>query len=208
MVSCLLVTLPSLRRSGFFSRSLAAYCAQTHSARELVIVLDDGPAAVRAAIGAEVAALERQDIRMVEPAGKHSLGALRNISVNQAHGDVLCQWDDDDLHHPQRVERQLEALLACGGNSVHLEDAMQFFPDTRTLHWTNWRATEAKGLPGTLMFRRSAPVRYPETGTDAKLGEDSAVSLHLGDPQRVRLFQVRSAGTETALLQNGLSMQV
>jgi len=53
------------------------------------------------------------------------------------------------------------------------------------------------GLPRTLDLR-----------LDLDGQADSAVSLHLGDPQRVRLFQVRSAGTETALLQNGLSMQV
>ncbi len=32
--------------------------------------------------------------------------ALRHASMDLATGDVLCQWDDDDLHHPQRVARQ------------------------------------------------------------------------------------------------------
>lgn len=178
-VSCLLVTLPISQRCGFFARSVAAYCRQTHANTELVVVLDEGAADARAAIVAHVASLGRPDIRIVEPPGKRVLGALRNMSLEHARGDVLCQWDDDDLHHPQRIERQLDALLASGSNATHLEDAMQYFPESRTLHWTNWRATEAKGLPGTLMCRRSAPIRYPETGTGATLGEDTAVSLQL-----------------------------
>lgn len=178
-VSCLLVALPIPQRLRYFSRSVAAYCRQTHSNTELVIVLDEGTADARASIAAQVASLGRQDIRIVEPPGKRSLGALRNVSVDDARGEILCQWDDDDLHHPQRVERQLEALLASGGDAVYLEDAMQFFPDSRMLYWTNWRATEAKGLPGTLMCRRAVPIRYPETGADARLGEDSAVALRL-----------------------------
>ena len=178
-VSCLLVTLPIAQRSDYFARSVAAYCRQSHANTELVVVLDEGTADARAAIVAHVAALGRPDIRIVEPPGKRCLGALRNISVDHARGDILCQWDDDDLHHPQRIERQLDALLASGSNATHLEDAMQYFPDSRTLYWTNWRATEAKGLPGTLMCRRSAPIRYPETGAGALLGEDTAVSLQL-----------------------------
>ncbi len=182
-----MVTLPVRQRQEHFARSVAAYCGQSHSNKELVIVLDQGEADARAAIAAKVAALGRPDLRVVEPAGKRSLGALRNVSVDEARGDVLCQWDDDDLHHPQRIERQLAALLASGGTALHLEDALQWFPDSRTLYWTNWRATAPKGLPGTLMCRRSAPIRYPETGSDARLGEDSAVSLQL---QRLGGFEV------------------
>jgi hypothetical protein len=33
----------------------------------------------------------------------------RHISIESATGDVLCHWDDDDLYHPERLERQLTA---------------------------------------------------------------------------------------------------
>jgi glycosyltransferase involved in cell wall biosynthesis len=173
------VTLPVPGRLAFFKRSVAAYCAQTHLGAELLIVLDQGDGATRSAMLAHVASLGRSDIRLDEPASKHSLGALRNRSVERAGGDVLCQWDDDDFHHPQRIERQLAALVAAKAKSVHLGEAMQYFPETRTLYCTQWRATPAKGLPGTVMWKRSAPIRYPESGADAQHGEDSAVSLQL-----------------------------
>jgi len=179
MVSCLQVTWPVPQRFGYFQRSLAAYCRQSHANRELVIVLDQGDAGTHTAIASYVSSLGRDDIRIVEPRGKRSLGALRNISCENARGDVLCQWDDDDFHHPQRVEQELKALVESGSASVHLEEVMQFFPDSRTLYCTNWCATESRGLPGTLMCMQYVPIRYPETGSESQLGEDSAVSLQL-----------------------------
>jgi len=178
-VSCLQVSLPIPERLAGFKRSVRDYCRQTHPRRELVIVLDHGHAQTRSTIASYLDSLGRDDIRLVRPAGNLSLGALRNISLDNARGAVVCQWDDDDFHHPQRIQRQLEAMVAADAESVHLEEIMQFFTDTRTLYCTNWRATDAKAVPGTLMCRRSAPIRYPEAGHGSRFGEDSAVSLQL-----------------------------
>jgi glycosyltransferase involved in cell wall biosynthesis len=175
LVSCLMVTLPSPRRLAFVERAIAAYAAQTHAPRELVIVLDQGPAEAKAAITDHVETLGRDDIRIVEARGALTLGALRNLSRASARGEVHCQWDDDDLHHPERVERQLAALVESGAQAVCLQEVMQFFTASRTLYWTNWRAAEPTVMPATLTCRADAPVRYPETGPRARLGEDSEV---------------------------------
>ncbi|HVO88730.1 MAG TPA: glycosyltransferase family A protein [Casimicrobiaceae bacterium] len=187
-VSCLLVTRPVPQRFDYFKRSLAAYCRQTHARRELVIVLDQGSSETQSAIRRSVAQLQRDDIRIVQPAAALSLGALRNVSVSEADAEVVCQWDDDDLHHPERVGRQLDSLVASGGEALCLEDVLQYFPATRTLYWTNWRSTGMKGLPGTLMMRRDSASRYPETGTEAARGEDSALSVQLQRDDRLRVL--------------------
>lgn len=179
LVSCLMVTLPSAGRLAFVKRSIAAYCAQTHAPRELVMVLDQGPAEARAAIAGHVASLGRDDIRIVAAPGPMTLGALRNLSRESARGVVHCQWDDDDLHHPERVERQLAALDEGGAEAVCLQEVMLYFAATRELYWTNWRAAEPTVMPATLMCRAAAPVRYPETGETARRGEDTAVCLQL-----------------------------
>lgn len=179
MVSCLLVTLPIAERFAYLKRSIAAYCRQTHRDTELLIVTDPGSSAAKTAILAHVAALARHDIRIVESPTLFSLGALRNLSIDSAHGDFVCQWDDDDLHHPERVEWQCRALIESGKPAMLLEEVMQFFPGARSLHCTNWHATDAGGHTGTLMCARSAPIRYPETGPEARRGEDLAVALQL-----------------------------
>jgi glycosyltransferase involved in cell wall biosynthesis len=175
MVSCLMVTIAQPERWPYLRRSVADYCRQTHSNRELVIVLDSGQPETKAAIAEHIAALRRGDIRIIDAGDKRPLGALRNIARDSAGGDICCQWDDDDLNHPERVERQLRSLLETECEAAFLQETMQFFPQSRTLHCINWRAAPGGGLPGTLMCRRGAPIRYPENGAESEHGEDSAI---------------------------------
>ncbi len=174
LVSCLMPTLPDPARLDAFRRSVADYCRQTHPRCELVVVLDRGDPVARESMLAHVASLGRDDVRVVEPAEKLTLGALRNVSVARARGEVLCHWDDDDWFHPDRVRAELAELSRTGAQALVLEDALLYFPAERTLHWSNWRATEPKGLPGTLMFRREAAPAYPEAGPESERFEDTA----------------------------------
>jgi glycosyltransferase involved in cell wall biosynthesis len=177
IVSCLMVTLPSPRRLAFLKRAIAAYCAQTYLSRELVIVLDQGSPDAKAAIMDHVATLGRDDVRIIESPCAMSLGALRNLSRASAQGKVHCQWDDDDLHHPQRVELELAALTASGALAVCLQEVMLLLTASSELYWTNWRAAEPTVMPATLMCLATAPVRYPESGPNSRLGEDTDVVL-------------------------------
>jgi len=166
--------LPDPARLDAFRRSVADYCRQTHPRCELVVVLDRGDPVAREAMLAHVASLDRDDIRVVEPAEKLTLGALRNVSVARARGEVLCHWDDDDRFHPDRVRAELAELSRTGAQALVLEDVLLYSPEKRTLRWTNWRATEPKGLPATLMVRREAALRYPEVGPESCRHEDTA----------------------------------
>jgi glycosyltransferase involved in cell wall biosynthesis len=179
MVSCLLVTLPIPERFDYAKASIAAFCSQTHGSKELIIVVDPAPKEGRARLVEYVNSLQRNDIRIVVSPEKFTLGRLRNLSIDSAQGDVLCQWDDDDLYHPQRLECQLTALQENECEAVYMRDVMQYFPKSKTLYWTNWQSTEAGGHPGTLMVRRSVPIRYPTEGASARLGEDLCVALYL-----------------------------
>jgi glycosyltransferase involved in cell wall biosynthesis len=179
LISCLMVTLPVPARLAAFRRSLADYRRQTWPNRELVIVLDQGRAEDRAAIRAAVAASDRGDIRIVEPEGALTLGALRNVSMGAARGDIVCLWDDDDRYHPERLATQLGALRQSGRLASCLSEVMQYFPAHRRLYLTNWTATPLGIKPAALICRRTALIPYPETGPDARLGEDLVVLTEL-----------------------------
>jgi glycosyltransferase involved in cell wall biosynthesis len=172
MISCLMVTLPTERRIALAKRSIAGYCAQTHADRELVIVANRASPDDVAALSAHIGALDREDIRITVAPDDLRLGALRNLSMTLARGDVICQWDDDDLYHPHRLERQFGALEGEGHRAVYLQEVMQYYQDRHALYLTNWRATASGGHPGTLMARRTAAVHYPEHGHMADRGED------------------------------------
>ena len=190
LVSCLMVTLPVPQRLGFVQRSVRAYCRQTYANRELVIVMDAGGQSDKAALVRHISSLGRPDIRIVDAPRKLPLGALRNISVAHAAGTYLCHWDDDDHHHPRRLELQLQSLLASGSQGVCLQEVMLYFSASRTLYCTNWRATPVKGLPSSLLCRASTEIRYPEV-FEAKPSEDTAVVFQL---QQIGGFGVLEGG--------------
>ncbi len=174
-----MVTLPSVERAAFVKRSIIAYCAQTHPCKELVIVLDAGCPDAKAEVRSIVSGLGRDDIKVFEAPSGQTLGALCNLSRACAYGSVLCQWDDDDFYHAERVERQLAALRESGKAAVGLQDVLQFFPAKSEMYWTNWRNAPPTIMPSTIMFRAEAPLCYPEAGPEARLGEDSAVCSQL-----------------------------
>jgi len=178
-VSCLMVTLPVPSRLEFAKRSIRAYCRQTCPDRELVILMDTGDADTRAALAGHVADLGRSDIRLHVTEGKATLGALRNQSVSLARGDIICQWDDDDLYHPERIARQRALLLEGTFEAVFIQEVLQFYPQQSRMFLTNWRATAAGGHPGTLMALKSDALHYPVSGETSRLGEDLSVALDL-----------------------------
>ncbi|HXQ46216.1 MAG TPA: glycosyltransferase family A protein [Caulobacteraceae bacterium] len=179
LISCLMVSLPALPRLAGLQRSISDYLRQTWPARELVVVLNGGDAAVATAIRRHVAELGRPDIRIVEPAGALTLGALRNIAKAKALGEIVCQWDDDDLYHPERLERQARGLVASGAEAIGLEQVMQFFPAERELYCDNFRNAPEGAFAGSIMGWASTALTYPESGAAARLGEDTEVVLQV-----------------------------
>jgi glycosyltransferase involved in cell wall biosynthesis len=189
LVSCLMVTLPVAARTAFAERSIRAYCAQTYPSRELVLVADGGEAEARTRLIRFVDALGRDDIRLHVTDDCATLGALRNRSLKFASGEIVCQWDDDDLYHPERIERQAALLQTHDLEAVFIQEVLQYYPDLQRMYLTNWRATEVGGHPGTLMARLTAALAYPETGAGARLGEDLSVARDLiarGRVERLR----------------------
>ncbi len=190
LVSCLMVTLATPERFPFLKHSVADYCRQTHGRKELVVVVNGGTAPGRRNVIDYLGSLGRNDIRAVTVDDPRMVGDYRNVSVEHAVGDVLCQWDDDDLYHPERLARQLGALVEGDHDANILRHVLKFFPPSRELYWTNWQATPGGGHPGTLMVKRTVPLRYlpiayPPEGPSERLGEDLAAVLFLKEHYRV-----------------------
>lgn len=157
MISCLMVS-----RGNFFPAHLAIHCyrQQTYKNRELIIVC----ARKDSAVSALVKFLDDPTIRYIE-CSPRPLGELRNVSVKQARGSLLCTWDDDDLYHPKRLELQASDLgskQAAG----YLSRLLLWWPDRRLLGVTSQRAWE-----NSMLARREALPKYPAL----QLGEDSYV---------------------------------
>lgn len=158
LVSCLMVT-----RGGLFPARFAieAFLAQSHDCCELVIVSDtpsDG-------LVAHLAALADPRIRLIE-ADPAPLGALRNLSIDAARGDIVVQWDDDDLHAPNRVTLQVAALQRSGSAAICLQRWTMWWPARYRLALSGRR-----GWEGSLIGWKRKLLPYPHSAR----GEDSAM---------------------------------
>jgi peptidoglycan/xylan/chitin deacetylase (PgdA/CDA1 family) len=182
-ISCLMVTQD---RFEFLKYSVQRFCTQTYPNKELVIVLD-GNQESRQKIIQYVTDLHRPEIKIVDTEEKRPLGALRNISMSHATGAVLCQWDDDDLYHPRRLELQYQCLVRNNTAACLLADYLHYFPAYKELYWSDFSV--AGGCPGSIMFRAGLGLSYPETGPTAQRGEDMAFQKQLFARHKVVLLQ-------------------
>ena len=179
LVSCLMVSLMSPDRLAYIRQSIADFRAQTYPNRELVIIADGrADPEVLTQVRAELAEA-RIGLHLEQAPPGLSLGALRNLSRARAGGEFHCVWDDDDRYHPERLARQIEALVASGREGLCLAQVIQFFPKAGELYLTNWKATEAEGFPASLMLRARSAVTYPENGPESRLGEDANLLAQL-----------------------------
>jgi glycosyltransferase involved in cell wall biosynthesis len=181
LISCLTVTAGRLR---LLKEAIRCYLDQTYPHREMVIVTAGGEP-YRRAIRAHLAELDRSDIRLVDVEDPSAtLGRLRNISVARAQGDIVCQWDDDDLYHPDRLRAQFEAMTEGGGRACFLNEHLQFFVGDRTLVWVDWTTGAVlerceRLVPQSLMLFRDDRLSYPEEGPFSQRGEDDAIRAEI-----------------------------
>jgi O-antigen biosynthesis protein len=167
LVSCV---MPTRDRTDFALHAVRCFQRQDYRATELVIV-EDGPPALASALPGD------PRIRLVTSEMSRSIGALRNIACQEARGDILIQWDDDDWHGPQRISRQISGIRDGSADITALRDATIFdLPEWRFWRWSprlhrQMFVRDVHG--GTLAFRRHVwqrLARYP----DRSLAEDAA----------------------------------
>lgn len=172
MISCLMVTRPGRERH--LRASLACFAGQTVAERELVIV-HDGDEDCHHGIVALTGEFSGAEIRVYAEAPGQTLGVLRNVSVEMARYPVICQWDDDDLYHPERLARQYRRLEDEAADFCFLTDQLHLFRQGNLLFWDDWSVEQWPGncIQGTLLGRRDRMVPYP----DLLRGEDTGL-LH------------------------------
>jgi glycosyltransferase involved in cell wall biosynthesis len=135
--------------------------------REMVIVHHDGSQFTK-----EIQTLLKQykireaQVVEVSPA---PLGTLRNISIENARGALLCQWDDDDIYHPERLVMQSAPYQKNNCIATTLGEQLYWFQNSGDLYI---RSSGAEGIPGTVMFLKNFGIEY-----DASLskGEDKVL---------------------------------
>lgn len=139
-------------------RAIRCFEQQTYPNKELVII-DDGTQDYTPLFDG----LDTGQViyKKVDPSLDYKLGKLRNISLDEATGDYLVQWDDDDWYHPERIEIQA-TTLSSGYDACCLAGALMHL-NTQEFNSHPYIGHLPEGIPGSIMHRKDDSIRYPET---------------------------------------------
>lgn len=167
LVSCLMVTRGNLE---LMRHSVECYARQSWAERELVVVTD---ADRTQAVGDLLRAFKLKRAQVVGLGAGMTLGDLRNIAIARARGEILIQWDDDDLSDPGRIAVAVGVLQREAVGAVFLDRWLLWWPSRQLAAIAFPRACEGS----VAMWRRGARV-YPALAR----GEDTLALNYLDEP--------------------------
>jgi len=156
LVSCLMVTRGDIAQ---VRASIDCFRKQTYRNKELVVVCGATTPELQ-----QLIAEGGEAVRLVPADRQLSLGLLRNVSLEQARGEIVCIWDDDDLYGVHRIARGVAALLQARADAVFLRQLCLWSPRQQLLRLSATRVWE-----GSMCALRAVLPRYP----DAARGEDT-----------------------------------
>jgi glycosyltransferase involved in cell wall biosynthesis len=146
LVSCI---MPTRGRPAFVRRAVEYFLRQDYGSRELLIV-DDGSEPVDSLLPPD------PRIRYIRPGQRLTIGAKRNLACEQARGEIVLHWDDDDWQSPGRIGAQVETLEREGAELCGLGSILAL--DWRTMRAWRYRCPIAESsfyaVGTSLCYRR------------------------------------------------------
>lgn len=124
-----------------------------------MVIVDDGEQDLAEAIS-EIPASQLRYFKL-DYHKDYTLGELRNCTLEEATGDFLIQWDDDDWYHPERISVQSRALQE-GYDACCLSGALMHLNEEPYLNHP-YVGVLPDGIPGSIMHRAESEIRYPHT---------------------------------------------
>lgn len=89
---------------------------------------------------------------------KQPLGALRNMAIDNSNGEYIICFDDDDIHHYQRIVKQIDLCLTSNVQATLLRNFIAL--EKRIFSRKSSQCSILKGLEGSVLFKKTE-IRYP-----------------------------------------------
>jgi len=108
LISCICITKNRLE---LLKRAIICFEHQTYPNKELIIVYEDDITATyleNNVVNPNIFAIK------IIPSKENKLGNLRNLAIWEARGQYICQWDDDDWYHTERLSYQYHVIKETG----------------------------------------------------------------------------------------------
>ncbi|WP_162903451.1 glycosyltransferase family 2 protein [Taibaiella koreensis] len=164
LISCICITR---NRPDLLQQAVSCFEAQTYPHKELVLLWEAGDGATAQYIASlQLRSGLLNTIKVTREDG--SLGQLRNHAIRVANGVYICQWDDDDWYHPQRLRYQYYLLLKHRRPATLLGRIIIFDAIEPAAYLSCYRLWE-----GNLLCHKETVLRYPYPSLSR--GEDTPV---------------------------------
>lgn len=173
LISCICITR---NRPLLLKRAIACFLSQTYMNKELVVLVEENDKKTLVAVTPFLSAQIR--LIKIKKSPELHLGGLRNKAIAAAVGTYICQWDDDDWYHPERLQYQFNLLVKSGYDACVLGYFLIFDTTTGISYRSCFRLWE-----GSLLCKTDIALAYPYA--NLKRGEDTPVIKTL---QRKRLL--------------------
>ncbi|MCL2650904.1 MAG: glycosyltransferase family 2 protein [Candidatus Azobacteroides sp.] len=148
-------------------RVIRCFENQSYTNKQLIIVYEESDQLTCEFIMRYNFGLETKIIKVTSNP-KLTLGELRNMSVFEAEGEYVCQWDDDDWFDPDRLSEQMKYLQQQGKLACILSRWIVFNIFTKKAYLSNKRLWE-----GSVLCKRDVMLQIPYPSLSK--GEDSDV---------------------------------
>jgi glycosyltransferase involved in cell wall biosynthesis len=169
LISCICITRGNPL---MLTRIIECFDAQTYPHKELVIVCEDNVLQYKTFISIEGLSKDNVQLIVVKMLPKLSLGELRNIGIGSARGEFVCQWDDDDWYHINRLTDQYSELSRSRLDGCIMTHWLVFDATSKRAYISNARLWE-----GSILCRKA--VLQEKAYEDKHIGEDTATIEYL-----------------------------
>jgi glycosyltransferase involved in cell wall biosynthesis len=203
MISALMITGKTPQHYKLALQSVRCFLEQDFEGAKELVIINTNPEAVASRFEWFMG-LEIREILL--PQKELTLGDLRNISMEEAHGDLLIQWDDDDWHAPNRISWQLANYKAGKINILRQQYRLNLLTGRYGIADGRKCNSQFHGIIGT-MFHAPTEARYPSLGKAEDKEFLAKLPFHVQDnpPELyVRLYHGRNTWEEGHIMKPAL----
>jgi hypothetical protein len=194
------VIMTAFQPDSSLESSVRSILDQTWRGIELILVDDDSGAKYRGEFEACAAVDPR--VRVLRQPVNGGTYVARNAGIEAARGQFVTFQDSDDWSHPERIERQLEPLLADAGLVASRSLAVRAHGDL-THQWLGYAAQRLNA--SSLLFRREPVLEKLGYFDSVRKGADAEYAFRLEAAFGRRIHDVMQPLAYTRLRQSSLS---
>jgi glycosyltransferase involved in cell wall biosynthesis len=125
LVSCI---MPTADREKYVPYAIKYFLAQDYANKELII-MDDGQHSVKHLIP------HNDCIHYMYNNQQKSIGLKRNLACDQANGEIIVHWDDDDWHATDWISAEVYFLTTYNADLTGMQHIYYYSAPDNKLYW-------------------------------------------------------------------------